>query len=217
MPNMKNNAAAQETRRKLMDAGGEIFAERGLYAATIKQITDRAGVNVAAINYHFRDKFELYAAVVRYALSMTPTPLSAPAGRSPEERLRDDIAFMIADRYDPSRPAWRSTLLAHEFAQPTAALEAVMEELIRPRANFIEDIVRGILGPGASDDDVVRAALSIGGQCFFYLYHDEIIRRLHPGLIHENNSEELVSHITEFSLAALHAMRKRQKQAPQRR
>jgi AcrR family transcriptional regulator len=212
MPNVKNNATAQETRRKLIDAAGEVFAERGLHAATIKQITDRAGVNVAAVNYHFRDKFELYAAVVRHALSLTPVaPSAEKAGGSAEQRLRIHIANLIEDLHAPSRPAWCATLLGHEFAQPTAALDGVMEELIRPRANLMTGIVRGILGPRASDEQVLRAALSIGAQCFLYQYQSEIVRRLHPHLLRDDNTEKLVKHIVEFSLAALHAMRKRQK------
>jgi len=212
MPNVKNNAAAQETRRKLIDAAGAVFAERGLHAATTKEITKRAGVNGAAINYHFRDKFELYAAVIRHALSITPVAQSARVltGR-PEDRLRAHVEELIDDLYSPSRPAWRATLLAHEFVQPTAALDGVMEELIRPRANLVHDIVRGILGPKASEEQVLRAAMSIGAQCFMYLYQSEVVRRLHPQLVRDENPGKVVEHIVEFSLAALRGMRRRRK------
>lgn len=218
MPNVKNNAAAQETCRKLIDAAGEVFAERGLHAATIKQITDRAGVNVAAINYHFRDKFELYAAVIRHALSLTPVaPSEETMAGTPEDRLRAHIANVIADLHAPTRPTWCATLLAHEFAQPTPALDGVIEELIRPRANHVNAIVRGILGPHASEEQVLRAALSIGAQCFLYIYQREIVRRLHPHLLRDDNPQALIDHITKFSLAALHAMRKQSKPCRQRR
>lgn len=218
MPNVKNNAAAQETRRRLIDAAGAVFAERGLHAATTKEITDRAGVNAAAINYHFSDKFALYAAVIRYALSLTPIAL--PAERltgSPEECLRAHITALFDDLYARSRPAWRATLLAHEFAQPTAALDAVVDELIRPRTRFLHQVVRDILGPGASEQQVVRASLSIGAQCFLYLYQAELVRRLYPDLLGENRSREMGAHIAEFSLGALRAMRRQQAPARQRR
>ncbi len=65
MANVKNNTATQETRRRLLTAAGEVFAERGFHDATIKQITDRAGASLASVNYHFSDKAELYAAVIR--------------------------------------------------------------------------------------------------------------------------------------------------------
>jgi AcrR family transcriptional regulator len=217
MPNVKNNAAAQETRRKLINAAGELFAKCGLHAATIKQITDRAGVNVAAVNYHFRDKFELYTAVVRYALSLTPIAPSAKMAGSPVQRLRAHIKDLIGELRASSRPVWCDTILVHEFAQPTAALDAVMEELIRPRVNLIDEIVRGILGPDASEEEVLRAALSIGSQCYLYVYQREIVRRLYPQILRDDNTEKLGAHITEFSLAALRAMRRRRTFARQHR
>ncbi|HEX2972701.1 MAG TPA: CerR family C-terminal domain-containing protein [Tepidisphaeraceae bacterium] len=218
MPNVKNNAAAQETCRKLIEAAGEVFAERGLHAATIKEITDRAGVNTAAINYHFSDKFELYAAVIRDALSRTPiAPSAEKLAGSPEDRLRAFITDVIDDLYDPSRPAWQATLLAHEFAQPTAALDAVVEELIRPRADYLNNIIRDILGPHASEEQIVTAGLSVSSPCFLYLYHREVIRRLHPHLLRDDNRDELATHITDFALAALHALRKQLKPCRQPR
>lgn len=215
MPNVKNNVAAQETRRKLIDAAGEVFAERGLHAATIKQITDRAGVNTAAINYHFSDKFELYAAVIHHALSLTLERRSAarPSG-SHEEQLRAYVREVIGDLYDSSLPAWRTTLLGHELAQPTAALDAVVDELIRPRARFVQSIVRGILGPRVSEKQVLQAALSVWAQCFILVYNSKLIRRLNPDVLRD--SEGLVEHITEFSLAALVAMRKRHQRGRRR-
>jgi AcrR family transcriptional regulator len=48
------------TREKLLEAAGQIFAEHGFQAATVREICSRAGANVAAINYYFGDKVELY-------------------------------------------------------------------------------------------------------------------------------------------------------------
>ncbi len=210
MPNVKNNASAQETCRKLLEAAGEVFAERGLHAATIKEITTRAGVNGAAINYHFSDKFELYAAVIRYAVGNKPcvTQLS-PEDATPEERLRDHIAMQIDDMYSRNRPTWHATLIAHELAQPTDALKAVMDELIRPRITLSTAIIADILGPGATEKEITYSSMSIGGQCFLYTYHQELIKYAYPKLAKCHNRDEIIDHITFFSLSALQAMREK--------
>ena len=59
----------ENTRDKILNAAGEVFAEQGFEGATVRAITERAGVNLAAVNYHFRDKAELYTRVVLDACS----------------------------------------------------------------------------------------------------------------------------------------------------
>jgi len=207
MPNIKNNASAQETRRRLIEAAGEIFAKHG-HAATTKEITDRAGVNAAAINYHFRDKSELYAAVIRHALSHAPVASQIQAtDASPEDRLRAYVTDILQNFRSSSRPDWHATLITHELVQPTAALQAVIEELIRPRADYIEGIVRDILGPDAPREQVIRAAMSVGSQCFLYPYKNQIARWLYPQLLHDEDMQPGIDHIVAFSLAALRGLR----------
>jgi len=218
MANVKDNAASQETRRKLINAAGEVFAERGFHAATLQEITDRAGANKAAVNYHFRDKRELYAAVVRYCLSFRgtePTP-EEMTGR-PEDRLRAVIANAIRDILDPSRPPWRAAIIDHELSQPTTALNAVVDDLIAPKSRLQRDMVRKILGPGVSEEKVARATVSIAAQCLLYLHDSRIRARLHPVLGEDNKPEEIADHITEFSLAALRSIRRQHKSARRKR
>lgn len=210
MANIKNNASSQETRRKLIEAAGNVFAEHGLHAATLKEITDLAGVNAAAINYHFSDKYELYGAVIRHVVSQMPCtlPKEELAG-SPQERLRAYCSQWVKDFCDSTRPAWRATLLSHELNQPTAALDAVMEELVLPRARFMRGLIRNILGPHASKEDVSRGAFSVTAQILHYLYSVGLIRCIEPELVRPENADRLAAHIAEFSLAGLYAMRSR--------
>ena len=48
----------------------KIFADRGYHAATIREICDAAGANIAAVNYHFGDKLALYTEVVHQSMRM---------------------------------------------------------------------------------------------------------------------------------------------------
>jgi AcrR family transcriptional regulator len=212
MPNIKNNAASQETRRKLIAAAGQVFAEKGLSAATLQEITDLAGANKASVNYHFRDKCELYAAVVRHAMTVSPAnELYDPEDEqgTPEEQLAVFVTRLMNELLDPAQPSWRAIIIGHELAQPTAALDAVMTDLIEPKTRLLHKIVRAILGPGASEEKVARMALSVSAQCIFYLHSKEIIRRMYPTLdIGDRLVETIAAHITEFSLAALRSAKR---------
>jgi AcrR family transcriptional regulator len=54
----------RSTKDRICDAAETLFAERGFAAASIREITDAAGVNVSGINYHFRSKEDLYRHVL---------------------------------------------------------------------------------------------------------------------------------------------------------
>ena len=81
---------ADGTRERLLEAAGEVFAQKGFREATIREICARAGANIAAINYHFGGKERLYAEVLRYVDSMKADrhPFTAPeTSVSAESRL----------------------------------------------------------------------------------------------------------------------------------
>ena len=52
------------TRERLMVAGERLFAERGIDAVSIRDITNEAGANSAAIHYHFGSKAALITAIL---------------------------------------------------------------------------------------------------------------------------------------------------------
>lgn len=57
-----------ETQQKIIEAAEIEFAEMGYAGASIREITKRAGVNVAAVNYHFGSKEILFKEMVRYRI-----------------------------------------------------------------------------------------------------------------------------------------------------
>jgi AcrR family transcriptional regulator len=63
-------AADDDPRARILAAAQQVFAASGFEAATLREITDRAGVNIAAVNYYFRSK----DALVRQVLERLMTP-----------------------------------------------------------------------------------------------------------------------------------------------
>ena len=52
-------------KERILDAGERLFAERGYYGVSLRDITQAAGVDVALVGYHFGSKRELFTAVFR--------------------------------------------------------------------------------------------------------------------------------------------------------
>ncbi len=121
-----------ETRRRLLEAAGEVFAEHGFRDATIREICERAKANIAAVHYHFGDKEELYAAVFSYARSCAVAQFDEQASLgTAEERLRTFIRAVLTRFFDDGRPAWLGKLVAQEMINPTKALDSLINEQIR--------------------------------------------------------------------------------------
>src|SRR5258708_3207032 len=103
-----------DPRERLLTAAGELFAEKGLDGATVREIKDRAGVNIAAINYYFRDKENLYIEAVKHASCGSQLHGAVTAGDAdapPAQRLRDFIHAFVARMLDKARPAWHAQLM----------------------------------------------------------------------------------------------------------
>ncbi|MGE0355538.1 MAG: TetR/AcrR family transcriptional regulator [Burkholderiales bacterium] len=58
------DALSQDTKSRILDAAESLFMEHGFEATSLRQLTAAAGVNLAAVNYHFGSKEELFQAVL---------------------------------------------------------------------------------------------------------------------------------------------------------
>jgi len=217
-----------ETRRRLLEAAGEVFAEQGFHHATIQAICQRAGANIAAVHYHFSDKERLYRAVIEYAdrcanESYPVDGLERP-GATVEDRLRARIQSFLLRLLDEGRPAWHGKLVAREMIEPTAALDDIVQEKVRATFAGFAALVRELVGPEASADTVRLCVQSILAQCVYYRQSRAIIARLFPDVpLGREQVTPLAEHITRFSLAGIRQAANskqaapRAERAPQRR
>ncbi len=203
-----SHPSSQQTCRRMMETAGEIFAEHGFHDATVREICRRAKVNLAAVNYHYGGKAGLYSAVLRYAhrrsVEKYPPDLGLTAGASPEERLHAYILSFLLRIFGAGPSAWHGKLMSHEMMNPTHALDGLLKEEMRPRAEFLEGIVQSLIGPEADEQTIRLCGWSIVGQCLLYRHSLPVLERLYPKQKYgEKDIERLAEHITRFSLAAL--------------
>ena len=79
------DATSADTKTRILDAAESLFMEHGFEATSLRSLTTAAGVNLAAVNYHFGTKEELFQAVLtRRARSHEPGAHRAP--REPRAR-----------------------------------------------------------------------------------------------------------------------------------
>ena len=212
---------AGPTREHLLEAAGEVFAEVGFRAATVRAICQRAGANIAAVNYHFGDKEALYAAVLkescRVALEKYPADPGLPSDASSERRLHAFIRSFLLRIFSDGPPARHGRLMAREMIEPTAALDRMVREEIRPMEARLTAITQSLLGADADAETVRLCSLSVVSQILFYHHCRPVVSRLFPEMqFGEAEIERLADHITWFSLAALRSAGNRRPGNPSR-
>jgi AcrR family transcriptional regulator len=129
-----------ETRTRILDAAEELFMQHGFGATSMRLLTAKAGVNLAAVNYHFGSKDALIEAVFRRRVD----PMNAArvaelekleadaAGRplSPEAIIRAFIGpslRLVEDAKSGGRNFIR--LLGRSYSEPSKPIRALIGQL----------------------------------------------------------------------------------------
>tara|TARA_R110002073_G_scaffold239285_1_gene400518 strand:+ start:2510 stop:3238 length:729 start_codon:yes stop_codon:yes gene_type:complete len=221
------------TKQRILNVAIELFSVKGYRGTSIASICEQAHVNVAAVNYHFHSKLELYLQVWRIALEheteTNPFDGGIAETASAEERLRGRIRSLIHRFVWPNAPSELSMLIIHELADPTdPAVDEIRFNAIRAPHWAMRELVREMLGDQATDQEVLFTTMGIFIPVFgLGLQQQSVYRRDHqpnndgnsvrnklPGEVlrdaisQEGGFEALIDHITTTTLAGIEAVRK---------
>ncbi len=196
------------TSQRLLEAAGEVFARVGFRSATVREICERAGANVASVNYHFGDKEKLYSEVFKYVHQV-----DIEGGRSlsnlnlsgnPKDLLKTFIEGILQKMLLPGKFSWKGQLLAREMAEPSPVLDEIISFWIRPISEVLNQIVAQLLELPVDDERVRLAAMSVFGQCFFHKHGHAVNTKLYPDLKYtEESVKTLAEHVYLFSVGGL--------------
>jgi AcrR family transcriptional regulator len=197
------------TRDRILESAGQLFSERGFEVTTVRDICQAAGANVAAVNYYFGDKERLYVEAVvrahRWRLDRAQLP-EWDENTSPRQKLADFIETFFRRVLGGPEDTWRTRLVMREMMQPSAACAEIAQSNIRPQFEILQSILRELLPPETSDEELHLTAFSVVGQCLFYHVANPIICNLVDGdEFASYDLDKLSAHVTTLTLDALDA------------
>ena len=199
----------RETRERLLKAAARLFADRGFKRVTVRDICRTARANVAAVNYHFGSKLGLYREVLQVAIdalqSTTDAAKQAAEGCKADEKLRRFVQVYLR-RLLATPDDWIHRLINREIADPTPVLDALVNQGMRPRIEYLSGIVAELLGCGPHDPRVRRSVASIQSQSVAYLPNPLAARLGLKSKLTPAGIDEVARHIAEFSLAGIKAI-----------
>ncbi len=202
---MLETTTSPTTRERILEAAGETFAEVGYRDATVRRICDRAEVNVAAIHYHFGDKERLHRETIRWAFARAheqhPSPETSE-GVAVATSLRAFVTSFLQRILAVDR-GWHGRLIARELADPTGALEEVVETFMRPMLGHLDAIIADAR-PDLSAESRRLHCLSLIGQCVFFKHARPVLDILFgQEVFDETQIPTLTEHIVGIFLRGL--------------
>ncbi|MGE5646654.1 MAG: TetR/AcrR family transcriptional regulator [Acidobacteriota bacterium] len=180
--------AAKSTSDRILEAAEICFATKGIRATTLKEITELADVNIAAVNYHFGSKDELVRAV--YERSFRPLNEDRLRLLEKVEARADGAGITLEDvlraLFEPMIRAWTTNrnfilLVGRLQHEPDAELNGYIQ------GQLYSELVRRFLAaarkaaPDIPEADLFFWIHFLFGGTVYTLFNSQDMERLHAG------------------------------------
>ncbi len=219
--NIKSSESShgERTREQILCAAEELFAEKGFSQTSIRDITEKAECNLAAVNYYFHGKENLYTEVFRLHMS-TVRDLRINAVRN-----------FLSNSSDPKTLEALLQIFATTFLEPflkKGSGQKLMELMMRERYDshlpphmFVEEIIQPTktvmkealsqIHPELTDTAAELCIHSIVGQLFHIMQAQELFKGMDKTSLPVLDLPKAVEHIVKFSAGGIRQyLKKRQ-------
>jgi AcrR family transcriptional regulator len=201
--------ATKSTSERVLEAAESLFATQGIRGTSLKEITEMAEVNIAAVNYHFRSKDALVRAV--YERCFQPINMErlrlleeaeAAAGKRP--LTLEQVLFAL---FEPMVRAWQTN---RNFILLVGRLQSEPD----PQLNvFVQSLYGGLIqrflvaaqraAPEVPDAELFFWIHFLFGGVVYTLINSQDMERMHPGQNLIDTSEMFLHDLISFGTAGL--------------
>jgi AcrR family transcriptional regulator len=204
--------APADTKSRILDVAEELFAEEGLDRVSIREITEAAGVNLAAVNYHFGGKDELIGAVferrikpvneARIEAMRKLRPARNAKGPEVEEILEAFIRPTLTCCDGNRRGGHAFTrLFGRCLAEPRPEVETLLREQFEPLRKELESALTKAVPHLSREEIFWRMKFTFGALHHWMLSRDRFL----PPWAKESSVEEQTQELIVFAAAGLKA------------
>jgi AcrR family transcriptional regulator len=168
-------ARGEHTRRRVLEAGIELFAELGYERASTRAIARRAGVSLPALQYYFGGKEGLHRACAEYITEDVRSRLGPATERvrmalGQQDLGRAQLLELLRALVEPfleglatSRPESWALFFARAQGEHSAAFGAIFQQIGGRLLGIVMELISRILGrPAASPEVAIRAVFVVG-------------------------------------------------------
>jgi len=200
------------TKQRLIEAAEELFADEGFDRVSVRDITTKAGANVAAVNYHFGSREGLIAVVLtRYLNPVNEERLARldalerrAAGKPvPIEEILDAFIRPFATQVRRSELSEKIffKLMGRMFGHGCDMPPVVEQLFINMSTRFFKALGKSL--PGLPVDDIWWRIHLMSGAMIHTMAHGEKLQRMSGGDAGNPTMEQTLSRFIRFASAGM--------------
>jgi AcrR family transcriptional regulator len=211
-PRPESQDERSDTRHHLLEAAGQVFAEKGFASSTAKEISERAGTNTAAVNYYFGGIEGLYAAVLEEArnreFSVQAIAQAVEGKADPKQKLEAVLTVVVAALLGPVSSSWVMQVLGRDMVTASPTADAAKEKLVLPRARILRRLVGELMGLNEDHPAVARGCVTLMAPiCMLVLSDRRMLKRALPSLgLTADDAPALAQHLARYAVGGLEAV-----------
>ena len=208
-----NNAKNNHTKDRILDEAEALFALRGYDAVSVREITGAARCNLAAVNYHFGNKQNLYLEVFRSrwlprAVRIQKCfreSLAANHAVTPAAIVESLAQAFITGPLSEEERRRHHQLISGEMAKPTEAFKMIADQALRPLFDSLFEDLRSVLPDDIEEERLSLNIFSVFAIVLYFNFARPVICSFTGCDYDAAFKERLVDHIVQFSLNGLGA------------
>lgn len=215
MTRQLKKSAGDDARERILDEAEALFAQKGFRGVTVREITAAAGVNVAAVNYYFQNKKNLYLQVFRerWLARVKRTHLffekslvrARQENPMPDALVRALAESMLLGPFSEKERQIHGHLIAREMTQPTEAFDMVVEEAMRPFMALCSEHLKEVLPENYDPESLYLDLFSLFGVVLYFNIARPLISRVTDRVYDEAFMERIIAQIAQVSSRGLFA------------
>ncbi|OQX65211.1 MAG: hypothetical protein B5M55_04455 [Desulfococcus sp. 4484_242] len=212
--NIINNCT--DSKERILDKAEALFAEKGFHAVTVREITRAARCNLAAVNYHFGNKQNLYVEVFKSRWMPRATRIQECFRHALSKQDRPSLAGIVhafAEAFfkgpvSDDEQLRHSRLMIRETTRTGLGTDMVVDEVIRPFFEELLALLKPYWSEKAEREGVILDIISIFAMVLYFNFARVPVMRLMGKDYDEAFKDRLVEHIVRFCLSGLNMERK---------
>ena len=208
-----SNVNNDHTKERILDKAEALFALKGYDAVSVREITGAANCNLAAVNYHFGNKKNLYLEVFRSRWlpradsikKCFQESLKASGPLTSSAVVQSLARAFLEGPFSEEERKRHHQLISSELAKPTEAFKMIADQALRPMFDSLFEDLRRVLPDDIEEEKLVLNIFSVLAMVLYFNFARKLISSFTGCDYDADFKRRLIDHIVEFSINGLGA------------